>query len=142
MQGGVALYYKSDLPIRERQELNTLDECIVSEIKLKNDKIFFVLLYRSPSQKTIASVQTFIDALERLISNLCNERPSCIILSGDFNSRSPLIWSGEITEEALGRMIANFAITNNLEQLIDEPTHLPRDDVATCVDLILIDQPY
>ena len=49
-QGGVALYYKSDLPIRERKELNTLDECIVSEITLKNEKMFFVLLYRSPSK--------------------------------------------------------------------------------------------
>ena len=47
-----------------------------------------------------------------------------------------------MTEEVPGRMIANFAITNNLEQLIDEPTHLPRDDIATCVDLILTDQPY
>ena len=141
-QGGVALYYKSDLPIRERKELNTLDECIVSEIRLKNEKMFFVLLYRSPSQKTSTEVQTYVNSLENLMDNLIKEKPSCIILTGDFNSRSPLIWAGEITEEIPGRMIANFANTNNLDQLINEPTHLPRGDIATCIDLIFTNQPY
>ena len=141
-QGGVALYYKSNLPIRERKELNTLDECIVSEIKLKNEKIFFVLLYRTPSQKKATEVQTFVNSLEQLMANLTNEKPSCIILSGDFNSRSPLIWAGEITEEIPGRMIANFANTKNLDRLINEPTHLPRGDIATCIDLIFTNQPF
>ena len=31
---------------------------------------------------------------------------------------------------------------NSLEQLIDEPTHFPRDDIATCIDLIFTDQAY
>ena len=105
-------------------------------------KLFFVLLYRTPSQKTVTEVQAFVNSLEQLITNLTNERPSCIILSGDFNSRSPLIWAGETTEEIPGRMIANFANTNNLEQLINEPTHLPRGDIATCIDLIFTNQPF
>ena len=50
-KGGVALYYKSDLPIRERKELNALDECIVSEIKLKM-KRYSLYLY------TVAPVRT------------------------------------------------------------------------------------
>ena len=141
-QGGVALYYKSDLPIRERKDLNTLDECIVSEIKLKNEKIFFVLLYRSPSHKSSSEVQIFVNALEKLMNNLNNEKPSCIILSGDFNYRSSLIWSRETIEEIPGRMIANFANTNNLDQLINEATHLPRENIATCVDLIFTNQPF
>ena len=141
-QGGVALYYKTDLPIIERKELNTLDECIVTEIKLKNAKIFFVLLYRPPNKKNIDDVQTFINNLERLITNLSNEKPSCIILAGDFNARSPILWSGETKEEIPGKMIANFANINGLDQLIDGPTHLPRDDIATCIDLIFTDQPF
>ena len=32
-------------------------------------------------------------------------------------------------------------VANNLEQLINAPTHLPRENIATCIDLILTDQP-
>ncbi len=39
-------------------------------------------------------------------------------------------------------MIANFASSSDLEQLINEPTHLPRGDIATCIDLILTNQPF
>ena len=47
-----------------------------------------------------------------------------------------------MSEEIPGRMIANFANTINLQQLINEPTHLPRGDIATCIDLIFTNQPY
>ena len=141
-QGGVLLYYKENLPIIERKDINTLEECIVCEIKLKNKKIFFVLLYRSPSQKLVADVDKFTGSLETLIRNMKNENPHAIIMSGDFNARSPLLWSQETREELPGKRIANIANIHNFEQLIDEPTHLPRGDIATCIDLIFTNQPF
>ncbi len=47
-----------------------------------------------------------------------------------------------MSEEIPGRMIANFANVNNLDQIINEPTHLPREAIATCIDLIFTNQPY
>ena len=48
-QGGVCIYYRETLPVKTIQ-LNYLPECLVCEINYDNKKIFFVTLYRSPSQ--------------------------------------------------------------------------------------------
>ena len=37
-----------------------------------------------------------------------------------------------------GEKLSNFMLLNCLEQLISEPTHFPRDDIETCIDLIFI----
>ena len=50
-KGGVCLYYRENLPLKHRKDLQLLDETIVCEIKLdRNKKLFFILCYRSPSQ--------------------------------------------------------------------------------------------
>ena len=50
-RGGVGLFYKSSLPVIHRQDLS-FDECIVIELKFgRRKKIFFTVLYRSPSIK-------------------------------------------------------------------------------------------
>ena len=52
-RGGVCLYYKENLPIKHRKNLQLISECIVAEIKLnRNKNIFFILAYRSPSQSS------------------------------------------------------------------------------------------
>ena len=43
--GGVCLYFKDNLLINERCDLETVPETIVAEIKLNKNKIFFVLSY-------------------------------------------------------------------------------------------------
>ena len=40
---GVCLYYKENVPIKERPNLETLPETIVAKIKLNRKKIFIVL---------------------------------------------------------------------------------------------------
>ena len=47
--GGVCLYFKESLPIKERKDLELLPETIVAEIKLDKKKIFFLLSYRHPN---------------------------------------------------------------------------------------------
>ena len=64
--GGVCLYFKENLPIKERRDLEILPETIVAEIRLNRKKKGFVLSY-------------------------CHqENPTVTILTGDFNVRSPL----------------------------------------------------
>ena len=43
--GGVCLYYKEDLPIKRRSDLELLSETIVVEILLKNKKKYFLLYH-------------------------------------------------------------------------------------------------
>jgi hypothetical protein len=114
----------------------------VAEIKLSNNKkVFFTVLYRSPSQSS-AELKEFIKNLEKNMIAINNENPSLVILTGDFNARSTLLWGDETTENEAGKLIADFSNVNLLEQLIDEPTHLPRDDIATCIDLIFTSDRY
>ena len=48
--GGVGLLYKNDLPLLVREDLG-FDETLVVELKFGRKKIFFTVLYRSPSHK-------------------------------------------------------------------------------------------
>ena len=62
-------------------------------------------------------------------------------MAGDFNSRSTLFWEEDI-ENREGRIFSNFLLTNNLEELINEPTHVRDDGSQSCLDLICPDQSY
>ena len=51
--GGVCMYYKENLAIKQRKDLELINETIVAEITLKrNKKVLIVLCYRHPSQST------------------------------------------------------------------------------------------
>ena len=140
-RGGVCLYFKENTPIIEREDLAiNFSECIVSQIQIKNKNIFFVLIYRSPSQNSL-EFSVFMNNVENLLCKINNEKPSVVIFSGDFNARSPLFWDDEGTETKEGKTLADFMIQNNLQQLINEPTNFPRENVATCINLVLTDQP-
>ena len=68
------------------------------------------------------------------------ESPSACIVCGDFNAKSPLFWEGD-SENNEGRLLNNFLISNHLEQLINEPTHVRDDGSQSCIDLICRDKP-
>ena len=46
--GGVGLFYKNDLPIKIRDSLS-FDGSIVVEIVIGRKKVFFTIIYKSPS---------------------------------------------------------------------------------------------
>ena len=87
-RGGVGLYYKESFPAKQRHDLETLPECIVCEFQLNRKKYFFTVLYRSPSQNQ-EQFQAFTDGFELIISKMAAENPYCVIVTGDFNCRSP-----------------------------------------------------
>ena len=87
--GGVCLYFKESLPIKQRADLQILPETIVAEVKLKRKKIFFVLSYRHPNMASDA-IDTFMKGLENIYDSIRKENPYMTILFGDFNARSPV----------------------------------------------------
>ena len=50
--GGVCLFFKQNIPSKRRQDLELIQETIVTEIFLGRKKIFFVVVYRSPNQSS------------------------------------------------------------------------------------------
>ena len=67
------------------------------------------------------------------------ERPHLMILTGDLNCRSSHWWPQD-AEEPEGMALEELIETNNLHQLIDEPTNI-RGEAMSCIDLIITDQP-
>ena len=139
-QGGVCLYYKDHLPFKRRNDLEILDESIVVEINLNRKKMLFLLVYRSPSQSS-AEFMVFMKKLSTFYDKAVSEKPSCIILTADFNARSPLFWNEESRQSPEGKKLSEFCLLNGHEQIINTPTHFPRDGIETCIDLIITDQP-
>ena len=56
--GGVGLFYKNSLPVIVRSDLS-FDESIVVELKFGRKKIFFTVLYRSPTSAIKKSMSEF-----------------------------------------------------------------------------------
>ena len=138
--GGVCLYFKEFLPIKQRHDLEKLPETIVAEVKLKKKKIFFVLSYRHPSMSN-DEVVTYMKRLENIYESIRKENPYVSILCGDFNARSSIFWEGD-AENNEGRLLNDLLISNSPYQLICEPTHVRDDGFQSCIDLIFTDQPF
>ena len=95
-RGGVALYVKDSIPMKQRYDLVTLPECVVCEIHMKIKEIFFhPVVYRAPSQDQ-DEFKSFSDNFELLISKMQSENPFSIVITGDFNCRSNQWWADDI----------------------------------------------
>ena len=80
----VCVHYKEHIPLIRRDNLCTLNHCLVAEICLENKKCFLICLYRSPSQHEF---ENFCTNLDFLIDDINNELPIVSIITGDFNAR-------------------------------------------------------
>ena len=137
---GVCLYFKENLPIKERKDLEIIPETIVAEVKLNRKKIFFVLSYCHPNLSSM-EFDEYVKSLEYIYESINNEKPALTISTGDFNARSPLFWEKD-SENREGCVFNDFLISNNLEELINEPTHIRDDGSQSCLDLICTNHPY
>ena len=88
--GGVCLYFKESLPIKERRDLEIIPETIVAEIELIRKKIFIVLSYCHPNI-SIGEFNEYLNSLEKNYESIRKENSYVSILCGDFNAKSPLL---------------------------------------------------
>ena len=100
-------------------------------------KIFFVFSYCHPDLSS-TELDDYVKSLEYIYECINKKNPTVTIITGDFNTRSPLFWEND-TENRGGRVFNNFLISNNLEELINEHTHIRDDDSQSCIDLIYTD---
>ena len=85
-KGGVCIYYKESIPLILRDDINTLDNCLVTEIRSQNEQCFLTCIYRSPSQNQ-DEFKNFCTNFDILLNNINDELPLCSIVTGDFNAR-------------------------------------------------------
>ena len=91
--GGVGLFYKNSLPLKLQNDL-AFRESIVVELKFGRKKIFFTLLYRSPSFKySSIEFNDFISNFNVLHTKIQAENPYAFFYIGDFNGHSQFWWS-------------------------------------------------
>ena len=139
-RGGGAVFYKENLPVTFRRDLS-FNECIVLELKFGRKTIFFTVLYRSPAAKhSTPEFNNFLDNFKSLYTKISTEKPFAMFFTGDFNAHSELWWPGGDTNLE-GRDIEDLFTSLNLTQIISEPTNFEPDKSASCIDLIVTDQP-
>ena len=138
--GGVGLFYKDSLPATVRNDLS-FDESIVLEIKFGQKRIFFTVIYRSPSSgHNSPEFQTFLSNFKNLYSKIKAENPFATFFSGDFNAHSQFWWpDGNTTPE--GSELEDTLTSLGLSQMISEPTNFEPNKSPSCIDLIITDQP-
>ena len=137
-EGGFCLYFKESLPIKRRKDLEITQETVICEISIRRKKVFFIAMYRSPNQSNEES-DAFYGRLQEIFDIIKDAKPHCVILTGDLNCRSKQFWSDDI-DSPKGVALDELIESNNLTQLIDQPTNIERRG-KSCVDLIITDQP-
>ena len=138
--GGVGVFYKQSLPVTPRRDLS-FNESLVLEIKFGRKKIFYTVLYRSPSIKlNTPEFEAFLSNFKDLYSSIKAENPFAMFFTGDFNGHSQHWWpDGDTNPE--GREIEDLFFSLNLTQIISEPTNFEPGKKPSCIDLIVTDQP-
>ena len=138
--GGVGLFYKDSLSIKIRSDL-AFDETIVVELMIGRKKIFFTVLYRSPSKYSGSpEFKNFLSNFENLYANIKKENPYATFFTGDFNGHSEFWWKDGDTN-AEGKEIEELTSLLGLKQFINEPTNFEPNKNSTCIDLVFTDQP-
>ena len=83
---GVCIYYKEHIPLILRDDINPLDNGLVTEIRSQNAKCFLTCICRSLSQNQDDFKHSCTD-FDILLNNINDELPLCSIATGDFNAR-------------------------------------------------------
>ena len=81
----------------------------------------------------------FLNEFEKLLASITKKRYDFTMIVGDFNARSTIWWSGDITTNE-GINIEALNSYHGYEQVINEPNHILPNSVS-CIDLIFADKP-
>ena len=136
--GGVLLYYKNDLSVKNRPDLCPMTNTIVAEFSISKKKVFFVVSYRKPSQSA-QDFNTYCDQLDHTIEKINLENPFMTIVTGDYNAKHNSWYTGDTTDK-FGSAIHDIFAKHALTQTVDQPTNIT-SRTQHCIDLVATDQP-
>ena len=126
--GGVAIYTKIGISSVNRPEfLYDNLEALCIEIKLQSHKFLLCGLYRPPN-----SGLEYWDLIDQSIDNMSTSTIKDLVIMGDFNC--------DMLKNDASNKITQLALSYNLQQLIEEPTHYTEHS-ASLIDLALVSKP-
>ena len=102
--------------------MQSLEECINSEISFVGKVCNFISLCCSPSQSHDVS-ETFADNLELNLDTIATKNPYLMIILSDFNAKSSNWYKHDKTTYE-GFEIEAIKCQFRLKRLIQEPTHI------------------
>jgi hypothetical protein len=138
--GGAAMYITHALPHRRALELELPNiDLLWIELQLNGKRILVGTCYRPPGQ-SVDEVEMFMSNLNDSMELVFRSNPESIFLFGDYNDSSP-IWDSDHNKSELGLRLYDFVNTNDLHQLITEPTHIDWRGTANILDLLITDSP-
>ena len=126
------------MPIIRRDDVSNLQECLVTEITVKNKQCFLTCLYRYPSQNR-EQIQSFCDSLDSLVNNMNSLNPAISTITGDFNGKRSKWYSFDLSDK-IGKELDTITSTAGYSQIIDKPTHFTNHS-CSCIDLIFTSNP-
>ena len=86
---GVCIYYKEHILHIKRDDICTLDSCLVREIRFKGENYILFCIYRSLSHDEF---EFFCVNFHLLLNNINDKFLICFIVTGDFNARCSSWW--------------------------------------------------
>ena len=129
--GGTAIYVRDNIPFKHKVDLTTenIETSWIEVNRPKCKKLFVGCVYRPPNVCT----EMFINEVN--ISLMKLPAGSEIVILGDFN----IDFSAKRNDPAfkLKRQLQQFAIANDLEQVINTPTRIC-NQTRTVIDLVFV----
>ena len=126
-RGGVCIYYNEYIPLIKR-DICTLDNCLVTEIRLQGEKCFLTCIYCSPSHSR-DEFDDFCTKFDLLLSNINQEFPLSSIVMGDFNAGCLRWWQNDVTNSP-GQEIDSLILSAGYKQIIDKPTDIINNSMS------------
>ena len=136
--GGALIYFRQDLSVKQRTDLNVPTYTIVLELSISRKKVFCIVTYRKFSQTT-TEFETYLEKLNEIMEKISLETPYCTFLLGDVNGHNKKWYQGDKSDKfglSIQETFDNFGFT----QMVKQPTYLTNNS-ETLVDIFATNQP-
>ena len=138
---GLAVFAKPGLPlVRLTEYEDSNHEFLSFACHLEQTTHLLFFLYRSPS-----ATSDIFDVISDKIDSLLTKYPSAkVSVFGDFNVHNKEWLTFSRTSDSNGKAAEDFALSQNLTQIVDCPTRIPdrcTNDTAHLLDLFLTSHP-
>ena len=130
---GFCMYFKESLPLIRRSDVSNMEECLVTETNVNNEKWFFTCLYRSPGQSH-EELERFCSNLDSLLSHINSQHPAGSIVAVDFNAKCSK-WCTIDKDNTAGLELDSITKTAGYSQMINKSTHFINES-SSCINLI------
>ena len=138
---GLGVYVRCSLPIARNLVLEDNNEAFMCfRLALMHSTTYIFFLYRSPSTPSCSVVEAVSSNIDKALSM----QPSAnIIVCGDFNAHNTDWLVHSHATDAAGLSCHDFAMSQDLTQIVDFPTRIPdrEDHQPYLLDLFLCSNP-